>query len=164
MGAPSSDQGEVWREVSRKLGAMGSFSSSSDLHQAYADHEGRLSFILGELPAPEGCCGAVFAFSGRIAGADLFDKPTTLTKLWNKLIRAYAIDALEVPEDQQATVTVAAVQEWLQSAGRAKMQPFKSPGLGEDVRLHGDHLVGAGLVVEEQPVHVELFAENEAKA
>ena len=40
-----------------------------------------------------------------------------------------------------------------------KAEPFKSPGLGEDVRLEGPDLVGAGLVVEQTPVHVELFAE-----
>jgi hypothetical protein len=32
-----------------------------------------------------------------------------------------------------------------------------SPGLGDDVRLQGDGVVGAGLVVDDRPVHVELF-------
>jgi hypothetical protein len=36
---------------------------------------------------------------------------------------------------------------------------FKSPGLGDDVRLETQRLSGAGLVVEGQPVHVEVFAQ-----
>lgn len=158
-GAPASDQGEVWGEVSRKLTKMGSASPSSDLHQAYEDHQTRLGDILDQLRVPEGCCGAAFALGGRIAGVDLFDKPETLTKLWPKLVRAYAIDALEEPASAELTLAPDDVGRWLRSAGQARLEPFPSPGLGEDVRVEGPNLVGAGLVVHEQPVHVELFAE-----
>jgi hypothetical protein len=156
---PQSDQGEVWNEVARKLGKMGSASPSSALAQAYADYETRLGDILDQLRVPEGCCGAVFVLGGRIAGVDLFDRPETLTKLWPKLVRAYAIDALEVPASAEAPLAAEAVSGWLRAAASAKFEPFKSPGLGHDVRVEGDHLVGAGLVVHEQPVHVELFNE-----
>ena len=155
-GTPTAEQGEVWGEVSRKLAAMGSVSPSSDLHQAYQDRSAGLDAILQGLPAPEGACGAVFACAGRIAGADLFDKPSTLAKLWPKLIRGYALDALE--EDTAAPpVTPAAVKDWLRTALEAKAEAFKSPGVGDDVRLEGKGLVGAGLFVGDHPVHVELF-------
>jgi hypothetical protein len=159
-GRPASDQGEVWREVARKLDTMGSSSPSSALHQAYQDHMSRLGDVLGRLPVPEGCCGAAFALGGRLAGVDLFDKPETLAKLWPKLVRAYALDALEGAAAAEEALTPEAVREWLLSATAAKAEPFKSPGLGDDVRLEGPNLVGAGLVVREQPVHVELFADQ----
>src|SRR5262249_49331991 len=63
---PSSDQGEVWSEVSRKLSAMGSHSATAALDQAYEDTRIRLDDMLGQVRVPEGCCGAVFAFGGRI--------------------------------------------------------------------------------------------------
>lgn len=155
-GTPTSEQGEVWSEVSRKLCAMGSVSPSSDLHQAYQDRSAGLDSVLQALPAPEGAFGAVFACGGRIAGADLFDRPSTLTKLWPKLIRAYALDALE--EDKAAPpVTAAAVKDWLRTALEARAEAFKSPGVGDDVRLEGSGLIGAGLFVGDHPVHVELF-------
>jgi hypothetical protein len=157
---PASDQGEVWTEVSRKLGAMGSHSPTTALDQAYEDTRVRLDDLLGQVRLPEGCCGAVFAFGGRIAGVDLFDQPETLGKLWPKLLRAYAIDALEPSAATDARVTAAGVRTWLNAANTARVEPFPSPGLGQDVRLEAPTLVGAGLVVEEQPVHVELFAED----
>ncbi len=155
-GTPTSSQGEVWSEVSRKLSAMQSSSPSADLGQAYQDHSVRLGEVLDNLQAPEGAHGAVFAVGGHIAGVDLFDRPSTLAKLWPKLIRAYAIDALE-EQAGEATVTPEAVRQWLGTALAAKAQAFKSPGVGDDVRLEGDALVGAGLVVDDHPVHVELF-------
>jgi hypothetical protein len=159
-GRPSSDQGEVWSEVSRKLVAMGSHSATAALDQAYEDTRVRLDDLLGQVRVPEGCCGAVFAFGGRIAGVDLFDKPETLGKLWPKLVRAYAIDALEATPSAEARVTAEAVRAWLDTANAARVEPFPSAGLGHDVRLEAPTLVGASLVVEEQPVHVELFAEQ----
>jgi len=160
-GTPTSSQGEVWGEVSRKLSAMQSSSPSADLYQAYQDYSSRLDDLLGALPPPEGACGAVFAFGGRIAGVDLFDRPSTLAKLWPKLVRAYALDTLEEPSDA-AKVSADAVRQWLGTAPGAKAQAFKSPGLGDDVRLEGDTLVGAGLVVDDHPVHVELFPNLQA--
>jgi hypothetical protein len=160
QGTPTSRQGEVWGEVSRKLDKMGSRSASAALYQTYEDHRQRLDDVLGKLHSPEDCSGVVFAFAGKIAGADLFDKPATLAKLWPKLVRSHTLDVLEVAETQAAPLTADAVQQWLRSAAGARVEPFKSPGLGDDVRLEGDSLVGAGLVVDDHPVHVELFVND----
>jgi hypothetical protein len=156
-GSPTSKQGEVWQEVGRKLGAVGSVSPSAELQQAYADHEYRVSDFLGKLQVPEGCHGVVFVLRGKIAGADIFDKPETLRKLWPKMLKSYALDALEAQEEQAKPIDAENVRRWLHTAGQAKSESFKSPGLGEDVRLEGAEVVGAGLVVEDHPVHVELF-------
>jgi hypothetical protein len=163
-GTPSSKQGEVWNEVSRKLGSLGSHSDSAALDKTYEDHRQRLDDVLGQLRVPADCSGVVFAFEGKIAGADLFDKPATLAKLWPKLVRSHALDVLEVAEAKAAPMTAEAVQQWLRSAAAAKAEPFKSPGLGDDVRLQGDTVVGAGLVVEDHPVHVELFVNDRPAA
>jgi hypothetical protein len=153
-----SNQGEVWQEVSRKLGSVGSASPTAALQRAYEDHGARLQDLLGKVTAPEGCCGAAFAVGGRVAGADLFDRPGTLAKLWPKLARAYALDALEHPGEAPAPLPAGAVVGWLHGAAGAEAKAYKSPGLGEDVRLKGEGVVGGGLVVEGEPVHAELFA------
>lgn len=157
-GLASSDQGAVWDEVERKLHVLGSRSGTSELAQAYTDHESPLKALVEKLKPPPGACGVVFAFGGRIAGCDLFDRPETLVKMWPKLVRAYAIDALE-RRDPAPPVTAAAVRELLRQTAQAKVESFKSAGLGEDLRLESPVLAGACLVVEEQPVHFEMFPE-----
>jgi hypothetical protein len=159
-GVPGSDQTEVWREVDRKLTESGSGSATQYLHKAYEDTEPMLQSVVEKLPVPEGASGAVFAFGGQIAGFDLFDRPGTLSRLWQKLVRAYAIDARVAPGTRQ--VSVAEVRAWLDGATAAKEEVFKSPGLGDDVRLESKDLVAACLRVEEQPVHVEAFAQEVA--
>ena len=161
-GRPDSNQREVWQEVDRKMAETGSHSDTMVLQQMYEDTEVSLKGVSEGLPAPEGASGAVFAYGGRVVGFDLFDQPATLAKLWPKLVRAYAVDARA--EAGGAAVTAAAVRDWLRTAPQPKEETFKSPGLGDDVRLEGATLVGAGLVVDGLPVHVEVFANTEAAA
>lgn len=156
-GTPTSKQGEVWQEVDRKLGETQSMSDTQYLHKAYEDTETTLGDILGQLTMPEGASGVVFAYGGQIVGFDLFDQSATLAKLWPKLVRAYGIDAVYAPAEP-APVTRDQVLAWLHGVVQAKEESFKSPGVGDDVRMEGPTLVGAGLLVEQQPVHVEVFA------
>ncbi len=161
VGAPRSDQRAVWQEVDRKMDKMGSSSPSDALHDMFQDHARKLDALAGNLSASDGCNGAAFAINGKIVGADLFDRPLTLKKLWSKLIRSYAADALEDPEENSPPVQAERMAEWLKSATSAQQHWFDSPGVGKDVRIEGDHLVGATLVVDEHPVHLELFREQE---
>lgn len=163
-GSPCSDQGAVWREVARKLKCLGAVSPSAALYKAYEDYHVPLDDVLGQLRVPAGGCGVVFACGGDILGADLYDRPATLANYWPRLVRAYAIDALERVHAPARTARADAVAHWLRSAADAKADSFRSPGLGEDVRLEGPTAVGAGLVVDGQPVHIELFPRNEIPA
>ncbi|HMF10692.1 MAG TPA: DUF6569 family protein, partial [Gemmataceae bacterium] len=81
----------------------------------------------------------------------------TLAKLWPKLTRAYALDAFEEKGTPVQTVTRDAVRNWLDSLFEVPSHVGKSPGLGHDVRLGNDKIVGSCLVVDECPVHAELF-------
>jgi hypothetical protein len=157
---PFSKQGEVWSEVARKLRAVKSVSPTAALDQAYADHHKELTQAVSDLQPAKDCAGAVFAVGGQIAAADVFDRPETLGKLWPKLIRAYTLDALEHRSAPTGPVTREAVQAWLSLAPSAQASTFKSPGLGDDIRLQRSGLRGAALWVESRPVHVELFADS----
>jgi hypothetical protein len=157
-GWPTSKQHEVWQEVSRKLDCMHTSSPSHALQKSYEDHQARLQDVLGSLSPSPNCSGVAFVLGDQVVGVDLFDQPATLTKLWPKVARAYAIDGLEQPEAPAAPLTADCVGEWLRSAAEAVFQSYKSPGLGYDVRIKGRGVIGGTLVVEERPVHAELFA------
>jgi hypothetical protein len=156
-GRPQADQSAVWGEVARKTCSMETPSDTMAMEDTYLHHRASLSEVVDHLHVPEGACGVVFVYNGRVAGVDLFDQAATLLRLWPKVLRAYAIDVLEDRREDAPRLTPAEVGEWLQSVVGAKEETFKSPGLGDDIRLTGDRLVGASLMLDEQPVHVELF-------
>jgi len=158
--APGSDQRAVWAEVARKMGKMGSRSSSGALQDMFRDYGDKLDEVVRSISSPEGCNGVAFAINGKILGVDLFDKPATLSKLWPKLIKSYAMDALEDGSVDQKLLQPESVIEWTRSAQSAKQEWFDSPGVGQDVRIEGEMLIGAALVVKQQLVHLELYREG----
>lgn len=154
---PVTDQEAVWREVSRKLRTTGSSSASDALQDVFLNYQRRLGEFVERLPEPAECNGAVFVVGGRIARADLFDKPDTLRKLWPKLIKSCTIDALEPSTQSAGPMAQEQVSSWLEAAANATLESFPSPGVGQDVRIEGEDVIGASLVVDEHPVHMELF-------
>ena len=156
-GVPMSDQKKVWGEVSRKLGAMGSPSSSDAMQDVYRNYDLKLRELEEKLPAPSDCNGAVFSIAGSIVGTDFFDNADTLRKLWPKLIRSCSIDALERPARNERSTSVHEISSWLEASASATQESFPSPGMGLDVRIEGKDVLGASLVIDDHPVHMELF-------
>ena len=49
-----------------------------------------------------GQSGAVFAIDGKVEGLELFDSTETFSKMFDKLVRSYALDALETADRPSA--------------------------------------------------------------
>ena len=66
-------------------------------------------------------------------------------------------DALEQPARNDGSTSPREISSWLESSASATQEPFPSPGMGLDVRIEGKDVLGASLVIEDHPVHMELF-------
>ncbi|MGE5178051.1 MAG: ARPP-1 family domain-containing protein [Bacteroidota bacterium] len=158
-GTPESDQGEVWQEVDRKLAQHATQSPSHALDALYEKLGERLDESAAKVEPRADWCGAAFCFGGRIVGVDLFDRPETLRKQWPKLARGYALDVMD--EKDEGAVSKDRLETWIRGAASSLIDFFPSPGLGVDCRLESNEHVGALLVVDGRPLHVEMFYEEE---
>ena len=157
VGTPTSDQHAVWTEVSRKLDATGSPSRSHAMQDVYRNINARLKELEEKFPAPTDCNAAVFAVAGDVVGSDFFDKNETLRKLWPKLIQSCSLDALERPSQNATSASPNDISTWLERTTKATQERFPSPGMGSDVRIEGEDVLGASLVIDDHPIHMELF-------
>ena len=108
--------------------------------------------------------GAVFFVNGRAAGLELFDASRTWRSLAPKLIRSYALDALdqeEGPVQSDASADAAAFVERLMSS---QASAFPAVGEGTDVRFEGAGALGAALVASDRAIHVSAFPAGPAGA
>ena len=97
------------------------------------------------------------AVNGRVVSVDLFDKPATCRKVWDRLLTGVVLDALEAgPAKEQ--VGQADVERELASLRDAPWQRAPAVGAGEEFRAevdgdrHASALTCGGALVHESLV------------
>lgn len=148
-----SDQGRVWDEVARQQEALGAVSPTHAMSDTFEAHRKRLDEFRDKLKYGEGAVGAAVAVAGRMVAIDLFDKPVTCGRVWNRLLSGAILDALEVgqtgkwaePADVERALTGLRAMSW---------EPAEPIGEGMEYRAQsptGDH--ASALVFEGTLVH-----------
>ena len=126
----------------------------------YERHEESLhDYVRAFEPVPRQV-GSAFGISGRIVGLDLFQDDRLYPSYSEKLIRSYALDALDTPNGiaNQNGPGTSKVTDFLTSIGSTKGNRFEAIGLGIDVRLNSPGIDGAALIVDDTLVHLAAFA------
>jgi len=156
-GGRRSDQGALWDEIAACSERLGVHSPTGAMAHIYEQAAPRIEDYVRAFEALPNQVGALFAFNGRLFGLDLFDHPKTLARLLPKLVRSYALDALDAPKQSFQEPPVQAASDLLAEVADCRAQAFDAVGAGEDVRLHGPHLTGAALIAERRIVHLSAF-------
>ncbi|MEW6448802.1 MAG: DUF6569 family protein [Bacillota bacterium] len=151
------DQDAVWQEVNRKQFAMGVACPTAAVHDIYESYEKQLGEYLTGLQPQPGQAGVAAFINGRFSCLDLFSQPATLQKLWDKLLRSYALEALEL-KGRGTAKRKPELEPVLQALREAEIRGYPSVGKGTDIRLRGRGIVGAALVDEGSLLHLSAFA------
>ena len=133
-GSRQSNQGEVWSSVSTSSVVLGVSSSTSSMAAIYEEHARRIDEYVAHLTPVPGQAEAICSINGEVMGVALFDTPETFAKLYPKLLRSYAVEAL-VGEPQLDAPTPEAICAWLTATVGSKVETYPAVGLGSDVRL-----------------------------
>ncbi len=158
-GARGSDQTDVWSEIAAKSARMRASSPTGAMSAIYERSKARLDDFVRAMPRRNRQVGAVFSIDGRVSGLDVVDRCQTFAEIAPKLIRSYAIDALESPTAASTSATGnTGIRSFLGQVALASVTRFKALGLGDDLRLDGLALAGAALQVK--VVHLVAFPES----
>ena len=147
-----SDQSAVWAEISDKAERMCASSPTSAMDAMYEKSAVALEEYLRAFRCVEGQAGVAFGMGGQMVGLDLFDHPATMQRLFPKLLRSYALDALDGVAGGEVSM-----DGLLSQLAVAPVFAEPAVGLGKDLRIQGTGLVGAGLWVETRYVHLAAF-------
>jgi hypothetical protein len=151
-------QDEVWeavRDKSVRMMVSSSTGASSDIHRAY---ERDIRALEDAFPAQPGQCGALLAIGGDLC-LDAVSRPDAFARLWPKLRAGYLLDALERLDGKPTPREDVGV--FLDAIGGAHTTRQPSAGLGEDVRLRGERLVGSGLELDGELIQLSAFRRDD---
>jgi hypothetical protein len=156
-GTRRSNQSAIWDDIAQKSLRMNAHSSTGAMSAVYEKHAQWVEEYVNAFASDPLQAGVIFVISGSCIGVDLFDNPATLRRLFPKLIRSYALDALELPtgthrgaDGQQAVKFVEQIR-----AGSTFSQP--GVGIGEEFRIHDPSISGAALWALDRYVHLCAF-------
>lgn len=151
-----SDQGKVWEEVARQQASLATPSGTSAMSDTFDAYQDRMAEFRNKLKYVEGATGLAVAIGNKVVAVDLFDKPTTCQKVWNRLLSGFVLDALEAqPEEGQ--VAAADVEQSLKTAGNMPWEKAEPVGEGEEFRADsGAEIHASALTFQESPVHLSV--------
>jgi hypothetical protein len=147
------DQGKVWDEVLALDSLMEVGSGTAAMSDTFETYRDRIAEYQNSLPYVEGASGLAAAIGGRIVSVDLFDKPSTCRRVWDRLLSGMVFDALEVAPDEHP-VAEADVEQLLAKIGDLHWHDVAAVGEGSEFRAEsprGDH--GSALLFEDVVVH-----------
>jgi hypothetical protein len=151
-------QSEVWDAVHEKATLMSVDSptgASSDIYRAY---ERDLRALEDAFPVQPGQCGAILGLGDDMC-VDLVSRPDAFGRLWPKLRAGYLLDALERLDRKPTPFAVLPTfLGWVSSALRTT-QP--SAGLGDDLRLRSERVIGSGLELDGELVQLSAFTSRD---
>ncbi|MBF0529864.1 MAG: hypothetical protein HQK55_11465 [Deltaproteobacteria bacterium] len=157
-----SNQGKIWNKIQQKSKRMKSESDTGAMDIMFENHQDQLADFSKTLRVIELQVGAVFFINGRPAGLDLFCFPDTWAKFFDKLVKSYALDALDWMEDSvNPTVSPFMARRFLTAAMTSPGKGYPSVGLGENLRFDSRQVNGAALIVQNQVLHLSAFSKNE---
>ena len=163
-GHSRSNQGEVWQDISEKAERMAVSSETQAMSDIYESRSEKLSEYVPVFGAIEHQVGAMFEIDDAVAGLDLFDRETTLSKVLPKLVRSYALDAVEVSSDQKKGASAERAARFVGAVAEAAIERFPAAGLGEDLRLASRAVSGGALNVGAAILHLYAFPVHAEKA
>lgn len=155
----ASDQMAVWGEVDRQMDALGSASETAAMADTYEAHRGRLEEFRRRLGYAEGSAGLAVAVGPQVVAVDVFDRPSTCRKVWDRLLSGVVMDALEAGGPGRSA-EVADVEGLLAGLRAAAWE--EAPAVGEGREFRSDTVPRAhasSLVVGTSVLHGSVVVE-----
>jgi len=157
----SSDQGAIWNQVEKMAMNLNAASPSMAMSEILRKEAPSIRKYVRHFDLTESQVGAVFMINGRVAGMDCFGKPETFSKVFEKLVESYALDAIDSlgkNVDKAKKGTKSDVAKFLDASAGCRVETHKSVGQGTDCRLDADGSTGFALAHEGRVLHMSLFA------
>jgi hypothetical protein len=147
-------QAAVWADVAAKQERLQAFSPTEAAETMYLSRGASLEEFVTALPRLDGQSGVLVGIGGRLVCLDYLSRSDVFAGLYLKLLRGYALDAIESPVEKP--LSRAAVGRFLGELELAERTSRPAVGLGE-VRAFAGFAVGSELAADGEVVSLSAF-------
>jgi hypothetical protein len=152
LGRPS--QPHVWAEIDAKSARLGTHSPTRAAEEMFVRRADSLDQYLQALPRLDGQAGVLVGIAGELVCLDYVSRSEVFAGLYLKLLRGYALSAIERPVDKP--LRRRDIGRFLGELELAKRHRRPAVGLGEEGVLT-EYAVGSELTVDGEVVALSSF-------
>lgn len=158
-----SDQSRIWNNIADKSARMKVNAPTGAMADVYESYEDKLSGFLDKIHLIEWRVGAVFAINGHVLGMECFGFHDTFKKFFDKLVKSYALDALDNPKKHRnKSVPPDNARRFVASATKSKGEGHPSIGLGTNITFESRIISGTALVEGNRVLHISAFKKEKS--
>ena len=158
-GTRVSDQGAVWDALREKAARMEAHSPTEAMSAIFERHGATLDDYVEKLSLEADQVGAIFVTGPRQLGMDLFDKHETFAAFFPKLVRSYAIDAMEQPPTRDGAAKPEQARAFVDRLRKGACDVHPAVALGHDVGIVASGAIAGALVHQETALHLTAFSD-----
>ncbi len=156
------DQGQVWdgiKEMEHKTQVSSRTGAMKAVYEAKARDLDEYLKAFSRVPEQK---GVLVYINGAPVGFDFLSKAGAFERLFPKLIKSYAMEAILEQKPEAAPPPSLDPRGFLTEAADSEEKKYPSVGLGADYRYQGRSIVGSALVVDGHVVHLAFFRATES--
>jgi len=169
--ARGASQSMIWEGVAEYSAKLDVHSETGDLTAAYSDSKvseeadhyvAALQEVIPRLE--EDAVGVAVAVGNKIITIDIFENPQLFSKLWPKLLRSYAMEAIATDfNDENADITQEHVKNILNILYQKRYDRRDGIALGTDLSATAGEVTSTGLAYKGRVVHLSAFPNDGAR-
>jgi hypothetical protein len=173
-GVARADQAQVWDAIALKSERLRTSSDTGAMADIFASHASGVEDYVAAVRPSDDQVGAVLLIDDKGVGLDVFDTAHTLKALLPKIVRGYALDAIDRRvtrsggDGRGIAPTVAGahdgksglkqrVHAFVEAVVSAPPRSFPTVGLGESWRALAPDVCASALILDGRPVHISAF-------
>ncbi len=150
------DQQGVWSCIARGEQRLDARSPTQALQDLFQTNQQQLNGYTASLGYVERAAGVAMGIGPRVVSIDLFDKPSTCRRFWERLLVGTALDALQ-SSDQLGSVDTREVHGLVAAACASRWVKTDAVGLGDEFRSRETDVVAASaLALNGTFIHVTI--------
>ena len=130
-------------------------SQTDASEEMYVSRASSLETYLAKLPRREGQCGSIVCVAGQVVCLDFVSRSDVYAGLYAKLLRGYALDAIEHPVD--APVPGEYIERLLDRIDRVRRVAAPLVGMGSASLLSSSRFAGTELRLGDELVALTVF-------
>ena len=161
----SESQSEVWEQVEEKREEIGATASPTSRYmdivqdKKIADKLNSYVDKFSSIPQIKNrsVVGVVAAVGDEIIVLDIFTHHRLFKKLWRKLIKSYALDAIH--KTAYGKLSKRDVYNFIKNLNNAELTERKTDGVGESYTIDNENSFGTLLIFRGKITHLDLFPE-----